>query len=180
MTRLNRSHEELTLEQVAAYYTDSLEAIRLLKQNVLNGVPPISNQFVGLTVTEVREIFEAREMELDRLATFNILAATEASLRVDFHERVNKRGKSDLDRAFLRIYREKRDKISLEEHIIDEWKEFKSDLRHIFTNFKGLLSYRHWLAHGRYWTPNLSLRKNDFDSLYPICFEVEKILRDNR
>lgn len=180
MTMLKRSYEELTLEQVAAYYVDSLEAIRLLKQNVLNGVAPIPNQFIGLTVTEVNEIFEVREMELDRLSSFNLLAATEASMRVDFHERVNKRGKGDLDRVFLSIYRDKREKISLEEHILDVWKEFKSDSRHIFTNFKGLLNYRNWLAHGRYWTPNLSRTKNDFDSLYPICFEVEKVIRENR
>lgn len=73
MTRLIRSHEELTL-QVAAYYADSLEAMRLLKQKVLNGVPPIPNQFVGLIEAEVKEIFEVRELELERLATFNLLA----------------------------------------------------------------------------------------------------------
>ncbi|MEK4878732.1 MULTISPECIES: hypothetical protein [Paenibacillus] len=180
MTKLRRSHDELTLEEVSNYFSDSLESLRLLKQNVLNGVKPISNQFIGLTPREVEEIFISREAELDRLSTFNLLAATEASLRVDFDERVNKRGKSDLDRLFLKIYSDNKERVSLEDHILESWKKVKPGVLHIFSDYKSLLTYRHWLAHGRYWIPNLARKHNDFHSLYPICFAIEAELRINR
>ena len=45
--------------------------------------------------------------------------------------------------------------ISLENNIIAIWKQVVPAKKNTFSNFIGLLKYRHWLAHGRYWNPKL-------------------------
>ena len=43
----------------------------------------------------------------------------------------------------------------MEEDIIESWKDCYSSNKNIFSNFKDLLNFRHWVAHGRYWDPKL-------------------------
>ena len=38
-------------------------------------------------------------------------------------------------------------------------------------DLKGAFKFRHWLAHGRYWDPNLGRKKYDFQSLYALAEE---------
>ncbi len=42
--------------------------------------------------------------------------------------------------------------VRLESDIIDNWRmEVDSDEKRQFSEFKRILKYRHWIAHGRYW-----------------------------
>ncbi|MEK4529767.1 hypothetical protein NST38_30655 [Paenibacillus sp. FSL H8-0104] len=178
MTSPHWSEEELTLQEVERYYEDSLASLRALKARVLANRPPFPDHFIGLTLQEVNTIFEEHELELDRLASFSLLSATEASLRIDFYQRVSKRKKNAVARQFQSLHREHGSKISLEAHILETWKVHLTEKRYV-SDFHGMLNYRHWLAHGRYWVPNLPRKKIDFQILYFICDRLEQIIKSN-
>ncbi len=88
---------------------------------------------------------------MEHLVCFGLISATEALLRSDFYKKVYNKEKSELAKIFRDIYKEKENRVSLESDIIENWKicTGKSD----FSKFLISLKYRHWLAHGRYWTP---------------------------
>lgn len=176
------SDEKLTIENVVDYYEDSLEAIGLLELKVKNEEFPYPSKFIGATRQEVKEAFEQRRRELEYNANFNLIAATEAILKIDFDERVSRRGKGQgqLNNEFYKIYKEYNPKISLENHILEQWKLFKPEERDVFSSFKGLIKYRNWLAHGRYWQPELSRHKHDFVTVHVICNKVDKVIRKNK
>jgi hypothetical protein len=118
---------------------------------------------------EVNRYFDNSEDELERLVCLDLISATEAFLRIDFNNRVEKKDKSDIGKIFRLLNKKKGNKISLEEEIIESWKVTTGDI--IFSNFLGLLKYRHWLAHGRYWTAKLG-REYSFDIAYEISENI--------
>ena len=104
----------------------------------------------------------AIELELEQLVCFNLISATEAQLRKDFLFKVYNKDKSDIGRRFREIYKSKGNKATLENDIIENWKEFLTERKGDFSNFLGLLNYRNWLAHGRYWVAKLGQNYNPF------------------
>ena len=99
-----------------------------------------------------------------------LLATTEAILRIDFNARVAAKKKDPLSRRFRDVHKERQEKIRLDEDILTEMKEERIRV----SDFRGLLNLRHWLAHGRYWPPRLG---RDFtpDSV----FDISKALIDS-
>lgn len=53
--------------------------------------------------------------------------------------------------------------ISIEKDVIETWKNFKTNQKEIFSDFLSLYKFRHWIAHGRYWTPKLGNINNHYD-----------------
>ena len=98
----------------------------------------------------------------------SLLSAIEASLRIDYLNRVYRREKDDLSKIFRKIHKNKANKASLEEDILSSWKKYHPSFQSIFSDLLGALKYRHWLAHGRYWGPKLG-RQYDFYSIYIIA-----------
>jgi hypothetical protein len=83
---------------------------------------------IGLPQGEVEEFFEAQRGELELLTMFELLATTEAILRIEFKDRVAAR------------------KAAMKEEGV---------AAKIISAFRGTLRLRHWLAHGRHWHPKL-------------------------
>lgn len=110
------------------------------------------------------------------MVCFNLISATEAYLRLDFYARVYDRDKSSVGRKFRDIHKDVKNKVSLEDHIIEIWKAEFIDQKVYFSDFAGLLNYRHWLAHGRYWTPKLG-RYYDAHLTYGIVEKIFDIAR---
>lgn len=83
----------------------------------------LEDQFLGLTKREVAEFFDAQTGQLERLTMFEILATTEAVLRLDFITRVAARKKDALSRRYRELHKIRVDKIRLDEDILVSMKE---------------------------------------------------------
>ena len=125
-------------------------------------------RFSGYTPDEVeQEMLDVLD-ENERNSSMNILAALEAAFRIDFIQRGQVRMRDELSRIFRRVYMEKGARVSLEDDILASWREWNPDLRSIVSELISAYKYRHWLAHGRYWTPKLG-RRYDYPEVYELA-----------
>jgi hypothetical protein len=175
MARVSLSGKEKSIDFILNWYEDQIEAIRDLRNKIVSSIIfsdtqiKVNSKFITLTIDEINEYFENSEDELEHLVCFDLISATEAFLRVDFNNRVDRKDKSDIGKTFRALNKKKGKKISLQEDIIETWKEATGDKS--FSNFLGLLNYRHWLAHGRYYNPKLG-REYSFDIAYEISENI--------
>ena len=109
--------------------------------------------------------------ENERDSSMNILAALEAAFRIDFIQLGQARKRDGLSRILRSLYMEKGARASLEDDILRGWKQVYPDLRSIVSDLIGAFRYRHWLAHGRYWTPRLG-RRYDYQEIYALTDSI--------
>jgi hypothetical protein len=166
------SGQNLSLSDIHTYYVDSQRALKIyFSSHSLN----FSSRFANYTINEIEAELQARLDELDRLTSFSILSSLEASFRMNYLTRCNQKKKDSLSKKMRKIYQAKGSRASLENDILKLWKEtypqYKSIISEVIIAFK----YRHWLAHGRYWTPKLG-RIYDYYSLYDLANSIEQLL----
>ncbi len=144
----------------------------------------LNEKFWGLTTNEFNSYFEKNKEELEHLVCFDLITSVEAMLKTDFNNRIKKKRKNCLvTEKFRKINRAKKKNknkkinLSLEQDIISVWKEALTD-NEPFSKFLGLLNYRHWLAHGRYWTPNIG-QNYDPEITYDISEKIFQIVNKN-
>lgn len=89
--------------------------------------------------------------------------------------RVQERYKDDLSRPFRSLYKEYENRVSLEDDILGNWKLHHPKRKNVFSDYIAALSFRNWLAHGRYWTPRFG-RRFDFGIVYLICSNVYNVV----
>jgi hypothetical protein len=177
--KVSLSGQEKSIKSILNWYDDHLQAINDFRYKIINSHTSYSNQgkiiekFKRLDVNEIGAYFDDSEDELERLVCLDLISATEAFLRVDYHERIKEKDKSEIGRVFRNLNKKKGNKISLEEDIIETWKSNTGSQS--FSNLLGLLKYRHWLAHGRYWAPKLG-RVYSFDITYEISANIFDIV----
>jgi hypothetical protein len=161
--KVSFSYASQTLEEINDYYQVMSEALRKYYNvaDMGNSIPP---RFIGLSREELEKELNERLNELDKNVSLSLLSAIEASLRIDYLNRVYRREKDELSKAFREIHKKKANKASLEEDILSSWKIVHPEYKSIFSDILGALKYRHWLAHGRYWVPKLG-RQYDFYSI---------------
>jgi hypothetical protein len=155
------SENEPDLDSVWNWYEFQTELISDALIAVLRELPASADlvhgshtrfsRFVGLTRGEVRNAFDAQRSRLDRVTMFELLATSEAILRIECKTRAVARKKDGLSGNCRRIQRERQDKIRLDEDILAAMEQ-----EGIYVAaFRGTFKLRHWLAHGRYWSPKL-------------------------
>ena len=114
--------------------------------------------------TRCREELGNRLAELDRNTTMSLLAA-EAAFRIDYLQRCYQRKKDWVSRQVSgNLQREKGSRVSLEDEIFEVWKSNTSGSNKLISDLRGAFKFRHWMAHGRYWTPKLG-QKYDYLSI---------------
>lgn len=89
--------------------------------------------------------------------SFYLIAATEGYIRL-YYNNVRKRPNSHIQRALKKVFSLKKNRAGLEDEILGTVKELFKINNYITTrisDYVGLLKLRHWVAHGRYWDPNL-------------------------
>ena len=180
MKKVSFSNDNLTIGEIWDWYGTNKEAELHYNNLISNSVispQVIPMKFIGMTFTELETYFEDYEHELDLITSFNLLSAAEATLRIDFNERVYNREKDDLSRIYRDLYKTKGNKISLEDDIIQNWKEKYPQFNKFFSDFIGALGLRHWLAHGRYWIPKLG-RNYDAYTVYTIVDSIISIVNN--
>jgi len=154
---------DMELDEVAAYHQDAESGLRIYFSPL---APDYVIRFAGLTSTEVQLALSKRLSELDKRSCLVALTGLEAHFRIDFDQRCRKKLKDDLSRHFRQVAQERkkvRRRARLNEDILNGWQLHgsvpASDLRSLRRAFR----FRHWLAHGRYWTPKLG---QSYDFVY--------------
>jgi hypothetical protein len=161
--RVSFSNEHLELDDIATYYSDSESALR---QYFSSSNKDYADRFYNYTAEEVARELQDRINELNHTSCLSLLAALEAVFRIDYLQRVYNKKKDPLSRAFRNIFHQKSTKASLEDDILEAWKENTHGTSQLISDLKGAYKYRHWLAHGRYWQPKMGRKNYDYDSLY--------------
>ncbi len=114
-----------------------------------------------------------RKREPESAKAMVLLAAIEASFRVDYFKRCDQKMKDQLSREFRKLYKKKDRRVSLEDEILKLWK-LHADIPVALTGeIRDEFKYRHWLAHGRYWVPKFG-RSYDFFSVYRLADTVNR------
>lgn len=164
-------HQDLSL--VWKWFQFQIELIAEKRSQILQtfATKP-ANRFFGKDREEIEGFFDAQRDHLEYLAMFDILATTEAILRVEFFYRVSRRKKDALSRRFRDINKNLGAKIRLDEDILDTLKQEGVSSSAIGA-FRGTLKLRNWLAHGKYWNPKLGQNYTPND-----VFDIAKRLLD--
>lgn len=115
---------------------------------------PHEEKFKGYSREEVEEFFDAQRRRLELLTMLELLATTEAILRLEVYSRITLRRKDSLSRRLRRLHKVRGNRIRLDEDILATLKDEGISASAI-SAFRGALKLRHWLAHGRYWRPKL-------------------------
>ena len=116
--------------------------------------------FEGLSRQEFEDALLRLRQELDEQVTLVLVAAFEALLRIDRHDRVSRRLKDPISRGLRDLSRDREGRVRLED-ILDVHKQALG-LAQVVGRLKQLLNYRHWLAHGRYWVQKAGIRADPF------------------
>ena len=181
MTRISLSDNFQTIESIWNWYIDQSEALYDYRNKifslVVNFQQGMQNKFVGFTLDELNEYFDESKRELEHVVCFNLISLTEAYLRTDFYTKVYNKDKSNIGRIYREIYKQKNNKISLKEDIIKNWQNNKFDAKSAFSKYIGLINYRHWLAHGRYWVPKFG-QKYTPEITYNIVEQIIKLTKE--
>ena len=130
-----------------------------IRQQLLTGAPVTDPVFFGMSLEEVEDFFR----ELDCLTILDLLAAAEAAIRVDFLNRAYHGKGEAVARDFRRLYKRHGVWVRLEEDILETWKRHRPAAKNAVGDFKAALNLRHWLAHGRYWTPKFRMNYSPGD-----------------
>jgi hypothetical protein len=166
--KVSFSGENLSISDAALHHNDTDGALTLFFSAVSPSYPV---RFAGYKPEEVREELGNRLAELDRNTTMSLLAAVEAAFRIDYLQRCYQRKKDEVSRRFLEIHREKGSRASLEDEIFEVWKSNTPGSNKLISELRGAFKFRHWMAHGRYWTPKLG-QKYDYLSIYPLALQA--------
>jgi hypothetical protein len=161
-----------SLAWAAQYHYDAVES---LKRYFGLGSPNAPARFD--TSSDLRiavSLFDYIE-ETEQRSSLAILTLIEALFRKDCQYRCSKKLKDGLSRAFRAKYRHKQQRMNLEEDIFDAWITHASDAKSLISELRGAFRFRHWLAHGRYWTPKLG-RNYSFEYLYRLADAVSSTL----
>ncbi|MFS0644680.1 hypothetical protein [Siminovitchia sp. 179-K 8D1 HS] len=166
--RITFSGETRELDQIYLFFNDTRQALTHYKQSIKKG-RIVADQFIGFTPNELDEWFNQHLEELEKLVCLEMLSSTEAALRMDYLKRIYNRKKDNLSRIFRSIYREKSARASLDQDILENWKLQYPQIKSLIDDYKSLLNYRNWLAHGRYWTPKFGKRSYDHSLVFIVC-----------
>lgn len=159
-----------TLCQLAEHHAVVKEAICLYYYSPEN--PGIRQPFASDTRAEIRASRDVRLQEASAASALTLLAAIEASFRVDYLQRNYFKKRDDLSRAFRALYKEKGERVSLSKDILQAWLDHFDVAPTLVGDIRAALKYRHWLAHGRYWDPKLG-RQYDFETIYNLGCRIE-------
>ena len=165
--RITFSGQHLPLAQIAQYYSDIEASVR----NFFSSINPrFDERFTGYTQQEIEREMDFVLEEHARSTSMNILAALEATFRVDFLQRCYQRQRDPLSRALRTIHSVKGQYVPLTD-IFSEWQRHSDVSKSVIADLKRAFRYRHWLAHGRYWRPKIG-REYDYDDIYTLAESI--------
>ncbi len=166
--RVPFSNEHQNLSDISLHHSDTEISLKLYFLNARN----YAERFSTYTIDEIQEELRERIDELNLTSSLSLLAAIEAVFRIDYLQRNYRRKKDSLSVACREIYKEKQTKASLENDILDAWKVNTEGSNQLISDLKGAFKYRHWLAHGRYWSPKMGRPSYDYETIYELAESI--------
>jgi hypothetical protein len=141
--------EAQTMEQITTNYEDREAA---LLHYFITSSESVAARFLGYTQKEIWEQLDERLAEIDKAGALSLMAAIEAAFRVNYLSRVARKKKDPLSKAFRKLFEKKNRRPKLEEEILKTWRNETEIPERVFNQLIEAFKYRHWLAHGRYWS----------------------------
>ena len=177
--RVSISSNRIGVDDVWEYYETIRAAIvqfaEMTRQSLAGGADLQDPRLFGMDMAELDAYFESLLDEADKQASLFLIASAEATIRVDFLERVYERRKDHVSRALRDVYKSRCEhnkiKVRLDEDILDIWASEVAQAKTPVGTFKGALRFRHWLAHGRFWVPKLG-RKYDPSGIVQLVIDL--------
>jgi hypothetical protein len=166
--RISFSGQHLALSDIAAHQQDLQSSLTLFFSDVSPAFPV---RFAGYLKTEISEQLEERLEETGLSSSLLVLASVEAAFRIDYLQRCYHKDKAPISRCFRAIHKKKQLLASLDEDIFEAWLTYHNTMRPLIGELRGAFRFRHWLAHGRYWTPKLG-RRYDYAGVYTLADET--------
>ncbi|MCY4331017.1 MAG: hypothetical protein OXC96_00585 [Cyanobacteria bacterium MAG CAR1_bin_15] len=160
-----------TLRQIAEHHAVVEDAISLYYSQAN---PSFRQLFAFDTPDEISASRKVRLQEAGAASALILLAAIEASFRVDYRQRNKLRKKDGLSRAFCALNQKKKARVSLSDEILQAWLDHSDVAPALVSDIRAAVKYRHWLAHGRYWLPKLG-RQYDFKTIYDLSRRIETV-----
>ncbi|MGB3836255.1 hypothetical protein [Castellaniella sp.] len=158
------SGQHQSLEYVALHYLD----VRTALIDFFAGTSPdLQVRYAGAKIDDARET-SLRELDLN--SSLAVLSSVEAAVRIDYLSRSYARKKDPLSKAMRAIYTRRGNAAKLEDDLLQAWCDDGVVPKALTGELIGAFKYRHWLAHGRYWTPKLG-RIYDYVTVYGIAEE---------
>ncbi|PWE13037.1 hypothetical protein [Alcaligenes faecalis] len=162
--KVSFSGQHRSLEDVALYYLDARAAFI---DFFAGSSPELQLRYAGAKLDVVRDI---ALKELDLTSCLSVLTTVEAAVRIDYLSRVYARKKDQLSLAMREIYKGRENAAKLEDDLLRAWRDSGVVGRNLIGELIGAFKYRHWLAHGRYWSPKFG-RIYDYVTVYGLAEE---------
>jgi hypothetical protein len=137
----------VSILDIAAYHEDTDSSLRLF---FTSSNPNFALRFLGKSRSEIDAELADRLFETDLRSSLAILSRLEAAFRIDYEQRCEKKKRDAISKA-----------LRLEEQIFATWREKHPETAQLISQLMGAFKFRHWLAHGTHWEPNLA-RKYDY------------------
>lgn len=145
-------------------YDRQVVALEQLQRSGLDAVTRLA-PFQGMSDEEALTALQDASTRLELSGTLAVVAAVEATLRLDMKARVSRgRRRSPTTAALIQLATSKGDKVGLEE-LLDVWKQLASAAVGAVGEFKQQYRHRHWLAHGGYWADKSGVSPSPHDVL---------------
>jgi hypothetical protein len=162
--RVSFSSQEQSLEEIATHHADVQAG---LFEFFAGSSQALLDRYADAKIDEARD---KSLSELDFTSSLSVLSSVEAAVRLDYLRRVYGRWRDPLSRAMKVLHRRKENRARLEDELIHLWSEQTGVRDVLLSELVGAFNYRHWLAHGRYWTPKFG-RRYDYQTVYEIAQE---------
>ncbi|THV21561.1 hypothetical protein [Peteryoungia ipomoeae] len=163
LKRVTFSGDNQLISQIALHHRDLEDALRQYFSLESGTIP---GRYVGYTRSELAAELQRRLAEIELTSSMAVLAAFEASLRVDYLKRCYEKRKDPLSRDFREVYAQRGSRAGLEDEILAAWCRALPRSKPLIDNLIAAFKFRHWLAHGRYWTPKWGAKPIDFQEVY--------------
>ena len=134
--------------------------------------PDYSTAFLFRAPAEVAALRDAALDEQGAESSLSLLAAIEAAFRVDYIERDRVRHRDPLSREMRSLFRAKGRFAHLTDDIMQAWRDHSTVPNALLNDIRDAFALRHWLAHGRYWSPRLG-RIYNFDTILDLARAVD-------
>ena len=155
------------LADISGYHADAEASLRLyysLQHSTHQA------RFTGYFPSEVAAELIERLDETEMRSALVILARIEAAFRVDYKVRATSKRADPVSVGFRRLHATKSDRARLEDEILEVWRQnLEPADRAVISQLRGMLKYRHWLAHGRYWQPGV---QHTFQDVYLLAYII--------
>ena len=141
--------ENTSLQEIAAYHSDCQAALYLFFSEVY---PDYQSRFFGYTKDETTKELQRRLAETNTRSALVVMARVEATFRVDYKLRAQRKLPDDVSIEFRKIWKRRAQRAHLDEDIVAVWmKNIDNIQKNALGKMKTFFKMRNWIAHGRYW-----------------------------